>query len=260
MIDSHCHIGFDELKDNVSELVGRAKACGVEKMLTVACGQNQLADLHDILNRFPDVYGAFGIHPNESHETIAPDELMRLVQSHPKIIGIGETGLDYHYNDTPSHLQRKNFEIHLQVAKMLDLPVIIHSREAEEDTIELLQVAADKKLRGVFHCYTSKPQLAEYAMKIGFYVSASGVITFQKSEGLRTIFATIPLDKLLIETDSPYLAPVPYRGKVNEPSLLPHTAQVLADLKGVCVQEISDITSRNFNQLFFKDKGCKLEF
>lgn len=250
MIDSHCHIGFDELKQNVADIVARAKATGIEKMLTVACGKNHLADLHDILTRFDSVYGAFGIHPNESQEPITLEALKKLIQSHPKIIAVGETGLDYHYEDTPRDLQRKNFEVHLQAAKELHFPVIIHSREAEKDTIKMLQAAADKNLRGVFHCYTSKQELAEFAIEIGFYVSASGVITFPKSAELRDIFAGIPLDKLLIETDSPYLAPVPYRGKQNEPSFLPKTAEVLAQIKGVSVEQLSEITTQNFNKLF----------
>lgn len=254
MIDSHNHVGFEELKENAAVLVERAVEQGVEKMLVVACGSKQLNDLHSMLEQFPMVYGAFGVHPNEAQESMTSGNLSDIVRSHPKILGIGETGLDYHYEYTPHDLQRKSFEKHIEVAQELDIPLIIHSREAEDDTIKLMEKALGKKnFRGVFHCFTSSQKLADAAQEFGFYLSASGVITFNKSSELREIFKQVPLDRLLIETDSPYLAPVPNRGKQNEPAFLPYTLKMLSDIKGISRQEMEMITTNNFNRLFFKD-------
>ena len=183
MIDSHCHIGFDILKENVDKIVQRAMNAGVEKILTVGCGKESLSDLLAVLDRFDCVYGAFGIHPNESHEIISEDELTGIIQSHPKIIAIGESGLDYYYNTTPQELQIQNFKIHIEVAKKLDLPLIVHTRDAEDDTINLLQTGASSgQLKGVLHCFSGSQELADFADKIGFYLSASGIITFKQNQ------------------------------------------------------------------------------
>lgn len=250
MIDSHCHIGFEELKENLPELVQRAGEQGVDKILTVACTHGQLSDLKEILDKYDNVYGAFGIHPNESNVLINSDELMQIISSHPKIIGIGETGLDYHYDYAPIEKQKENFLTHIQVARKLNKPLIIHTRSADVDTMKILKNSEQKVFRGVLHCFTGSQKLAETALELGFYISASGVITFKKSEELREIFKIIPLNRLLVETDAPYLAPVPFRGKQNEPSLLPYTLRVLADIKGIRPEKMEEITAQNFKDLF----------
>ncbi len=251
MIDSHSHIGFEELKEDLPALIQRATQQGVERILTVACTYEQLNDLKNILDTYENVYGAFGIHPNESNQLIDEGALTQIVSSHPKIIGIGETGLDYHYDFAPINKQMENFLTHIRVAQNLKKPLIIHARSADEDTIRILTKSAKhQSIKGVLHCFTGTKELAEVALELGFYISASGVITFKKSEELREIFKTIPLDRLLIETDAPYLAPVPYRGMQNEPSLLPHTLRVLADIKGIPVEQMDKITTQNFKKLF----------
>lgn len=263
MIDSHCHIGFDELKNDVVGIVDRATKAGIEKILTVGCGQKNLVDLHQVLNQFENVYGAFGIHPNEANEVISEEELYGLIQSHPKIIAVGETGLDYYYNDTPKEIQIQNFMSHINVASNLNLPLIVHTRDAEKDTIECLR-AGDRNgnLKGVLHCFTGSKKLADAAKEMGFYISASGIITFKKNpnnekyqKDLQDTFMSYPSELLLIETDSPYLAPVPMRGKTNEPAYLPYTLEKLAELKSVSVNEMDKITTQNFNNLFFKGKN-----
>lgn len=263
MIDSHCHIGFDELKEGVADIVRRAHMAGVAKMLTVGCGETHLSDLHQVLNQFDTVYGAFGIHPNDAQEVISAQKLSQLIQSHPKIIAVGETGLDYYYNETPKEIQIQNFMTHIEVALQLDLPLIVHTRDAEKDTIECLR-AGDRngKLRGVLHCFTGSKKLAEVAQELGFYLSASGIITFKKNPNnekyqtdLQETFASYPTERLLVETDSPYLAPVPMRGKTNEPSYLPYTVAKLAELKGIAVNDMDKITTENFYNLFFKGQN-----
>ena len=259
MIDSHCHIGFDELKENVDDIVTRAKNAGVEKMLTVCCGKENLSDLYDVLNRFDCVYGAFGIHPNEAQEIISAEELRHIIKTHPKIIAVGETGLDYYYNDTPREMQIQNFMTHIQVACDLNLPLIVHTRDAEKDTAECLRAGGHHgNLRGVLHCFTGSPELAKMALEIGFYLSASGIITFKKNlnnekyqSDLLNVFKNYPNDKILVETDCPYLAPVPKRGKVNEPAYLPYTLQKLAEIKSLDVEQLEQMTTQNFYHLFF---------
>lgn len=262
MIDSHCHIGFDELKDDLDEIVKRAETAGVEKMLTVCCGKQNVSDLYHVLNCYSNVYGAFGIHPNEGNDTIDEQELLEIVQSHPKIIAVGETGLDYHYNDTPRDKQIQNFRMHVSVAKKVGLPIIIHTRDAEDDTIEILREGcASGQLKGVLHCFTGSRKLAQAALDLDFYLSASGVITFKRNvntdkyqSDLLETFENCPNNRILIETDCPYLSPVPMRGKKNEPAYLPYTLDKLARLKQLPIEEMECITSQNFYNLFFKDK------
>ncbi|MGN1063665.1 MAG: TatD family hydrolase [Alphaproteobacteria bacterium] len=262
MIDSHCHIGFDLLKENTETLINHAAEQGVEKMLTVACGQEDLPDLYSVLDRYEGVYGAFGIHPSEIKEPITEAALKQIILSHSKIKAVGETGLDYYYNDTPHEVQINNFLTHIRVAKELDLPIIIHTRAADTDTIRILTEQADARLRGVLHCFTGSFELAEAALNCGFYLSASGVITFkitQKNEAYQTelldIFKKTPANRLLIETDSPYLAPVPMRGQRNEPAYLPYTLNKLAELKNMRPADLEKITTDNFNNLFLKGKN-----
>lgn len=251
MIDSHSHIGFEELKDNLPQLIERAEKCGVEKILTVACSPEQIDDLKEILDTYENIYGAFGVHPNESHTLISENELTKIITSHPKIIGVGETGLDYYYEYAPKNKQKENFVTHINVARKLNKPLIIHTRSADDDTVEILTNSYKEGMfKGVLHCFTGTRQLAECALNLGFYISASGVITFKKSEDLREIFKSVPLERLLVETDAPYLAPVPFRGKQNEPAFIPYTLQTLAEIKGIAIDKMAEVTSENFKHLF----------
>ncbi len=251
MIDSHCHIGL-----NSSDVIGvlmRAQLAGVQSMLSVACYELEYPALLQLLNDYPNLYGAFGIHPEYVDTLPSADEMIAKITAHPRLVGFGEIGLDYHYLAHPKEVQRAAFEKQIEMAARVNKPIIIHAREADEDVIQILTAAKEGGLLnagGVLHCYTSGPELAECAMDMGFYISASGVVTFKMSDNVREVFNLVPLDKLLIETDSPYLAPVPYRGKLNEPSYLVETAKKMAELKGVTLDEIDKITTANFKKLF----------
>lgn len=252
MIDSHCHIGMDSLTD-VSEIILRAKEKGVKKFLSVACQMSDYSDLINLLENYPDIYGSFGIHPAYAENMPPEEDLIKKIKAHSRIVGVGEIGLDYHYMDAPKEVQRMVFEKQIEIAAKVDKPIIIHTREADEDTISIL-IAAEKagllKNGGVLHCFTSSLELAKKALELGFYISASGVITFKMSEAVRDVFRIIPLERLLVETDAPYLAPVPYRGHINEPAYVIKTAEKLAELKEVSVDEIDKVTTCNFNRLF----------
>ena len=252
MIDSHCHVGFDELKENIDGYLARAQGQGVQLILTVACHEHQLTDLYDILEKYPTVFGAFGLHPQETKQNISADRLTKIVQ-HPKIIGIGETGFDLFYEPDSFEHQKENFETHIQVAQETNLPLIIHSRSADEQTIDILKNF--KSIQGVIHCFTGSTEFAKQALDLGFYISASGIITFKKSQELREIFKTIPLDRLLIETDAPYLAPEPYRGRINESAYVSKVLEKLAEIKGISPQKLDEITTQNFMDLFKKVRG-----
>ena len=249
MIDSHCHVGFDELKENIDGYLARAQSQSVQLILTVACHEHQLSDLYTILENYPTIFGAFGVNPQENKQTISIERLKEIVQ-HPKIIGIGETGFDLFYEPDSFDHQKHNFEIHAQVAQETDLPLIIHSRSADAQTIDLLKNFKD--ITGVIHCFTGSADFAKKALDLGYYISASGIITFKKSQELRDIFKTIPLDRLLIETDAPYLAPEPYRGQINESVYVSKVLEKLAEIKDISPQELDKITTQNFMNLFKK--------
>ena len=251
MIDSHCHIDFNN--PETPKLIQRAEAAGITTMLSIACAMEDYETLIQLLNAYPTLYGAFGIHP-EYASTLPPDsEFKTMIMAHPHILAVGECGLDYHYMTEDKTAQCIAFEHQIQLAYQLHKPLIIHTREADEDTISILNSAFSGGLLtygGVLHCFTSTQALADKALEIGFYISASGVITFKNADPIRNVFQQVPLDRLLLETDSPYMAPVPYRGKPNEPSYIIKTAEKLAELKGISVSELDKITSDNFKQLF----------
>ncbi len=251
MIDSHCHLGIDDYKEDIEGALDRSRQANVSHILTVACSYDQISDLKKMLE-YPSVYGAFGIHP-EYAEIYQPQQDLQSFFQNPKIVALGEIGLDFHYRPETKELQKKVFIQQLEQAIDFKKPVIIHTREAEEETIQILKEHSFQgKLKGVMHCFTGSQKLAEAALNLGFYISASGVITFKNASNLRAVFKHIPLDRLLIETDSPYLAPVPLRGKRNEPSFLPKILEILAQIKGVSAFDLSKITTDNFNTLFLK--------
>lgn len=255
LIDSHCHLNYPELADTAA-VVARAKEAGVGLMQTISTQRSDFAAVKRLAVTYPEIYCSIGIHPHEAepHEDISEEELLAEAD-HPRVIGIGETGLDYYYEHSPKKVQQELFKRHIRAGRALDLPVIIHSREADEDTVAILQEAyAEGPFRILIHCFSSTQYLSDEAVKLGGYISASGIITFKKSQALRDSFKSVPLERLLVETDSPYLAPEPHRGKPCEPAYTVHTARKLAEIKSVSVEELFAATTNNFFTLFSKAK------
>lgn len=256
MIDSHCHLSGAEFDADRAEVVARAAAAGVDTVLAVACHPDDFGGLHAFLDAYPRFYGALGFHPEAAALCPSAKDLSAYF-SRLQLVAVGETGLDYYYQPETATLQQTAFQRHIEAAYHLKKPLIIHTREAEADTIALLQEAERGGLLshgGVLHCFTGSRRLAEEALKLGFFLSASGVITFRNAEGLRETFRLVPPDRLLVETDAPYLAPVPYRGRRNEPAFVMQTAAFLAELKGLSADEFEKQISYNFNRLFLKGK------
>src|SRR5690625_3966464 len=254
-VDSHCHLDYLERQgEDLAEVVARARRAGVGRLVTISTKLSEFDTILSIAERFDDVFCSAGVHPHEAGEEgqESPERLLTLAE-HPKVVGIGETGLDYFYEHSPREAQQRSFRAHIEAARQSGLPLIVHAREADEDTIAILREEyARGAFPGVIHCFTAGPALAEAALSIGFFISLAGVVTFKKAEELRTTVQQVPLDRLLLETDSPYLAPVPMRGKRNEPAYVVHTAERLAELKDVSVEELAEATSRNFFQIFSK--------
>jgi TatD DNase family protein len=257
LVDSHCHLDFPDFAEELDDVVTRARSSGVERMVTICTRLDRLDRVLAIAERYDDVWAAAGTHPHEAGQAgdVTVDTLVD-VAARPKIVGIGETGLDYFYDHSPRDRQQESFRIHMRAARRTGLPLIVHTRDADPDTIRLIAEerdwGADGPLRGVIHCFSSGRELAEKAVEMGFYVSLSGILTFKRSDEIRATVADLPLDRLLVETDAPYLAPVPKRGKRNEPAFVAHTAACLAEVKGVSVDEVARITTRNFFTLFDK--------
>ena len=252
MIDSHCHIGFEG--QEIEDVLSRAKVAGVHRMLSVACEPKDYPVLSDLLNRYSQLDGAMGLHPEYATDwdNVSP-KLISFFEQNNRILAVGECGLDYHYAPDTKKEQCYAFEKQIELAYHLQKPLIIHTRDAQDDTLSVLRTADRAgllKFGAVLHCFTGTKFLAEKALEMGLYLSASGVITFKSADELRAIFREVPSDRLLIETDSPYLAPVPYRGQDNEPSFVIKTAEKLAELKSMSLLEIDQITTQNYYQLF----------
>jgi TatD DNase family protein len=251
LIDSHCHL--DYFQADRADIIARARAAGVRKMVTIGTRLGeQAATVREIAGSDPDIFGTIGIHPHNAGEREAPSVAELLKEAdHPKVIGLGESGLDYFYDKAPRPAQQAGFRAHIAAARDSGLPLVIHARDADEDVAAILEDEAGK---GAFpfllHCFSSGAELAKRALALGGYVSFSGILTFPKSEENRAIAAEIPLDRLLVETDSPYLAPVPLRGKRCEPAYVAHTARRLAELRGLTMAEIEERTADNFHRLF----------
>lgn len=256
LVDSHCHLDYKGLVEDRGAVLARARAAGIGCMVNISTTRREFPAIRATAEQHHDIYCTMGVHPHHVHEEgemLTEAEIVDLAQ-HPKVIGIGETGLDFFYDSSPRAEQEESFRRHIRAAMALDLPLIIHSREAEADTIRILQDEGQGavKPRGVLHCFSSRRILAEEAIQIGFYVSLSGILTFKKSQELRDTVRDLPLDRLLVETDAPYLAPEPYRGKPCEPAMVVNTAKVLAEVKGVDAEKIAEITTENFYRLFTK--------
>lgn len=256
LVDSHCHLDFPEFAPELDEVVARARAAGVGGMVTICTRLTEFERVLAVADRFDDVWCSVGIHPHEAaNEPDAQAAEIVALARHAKVVGIGETGLDYHYDRSPRDRQRELFRRHIEASRLSGLPIIVHSRNAEEDTAALLEEgAAQGGLTGLIHCFTSTRLLAERALALGFCISFSGIVTFRNAEDLRAIAREIPEDRLLVETDFPYLAPIPHRGKRNEPAFVAHTAAFLAGLRGESVEALAARTTANFRRLFPKAK------
>ena len=251
MIDSHCHLDREPLISNLNQVLTRAKDVGLEKLLTICTTSSGYNDILDIVSKDPMIYGTFGIHPHETKNyLIEKDEIVKKVRMNSKIIGVGETGLDFYYNNSDKDTQLKSFQNHIEAAMDLNIPLIIHSRNAENETYDILKKNYQKNLKILMHCFTGSTDFALNLVPLNAYFSASGIITFKNSTELQETFKKVPEDKLLIETDSPFLSPEPNRGKKNEPSYIKFTAQKLASLRNIELEKLIMLTTKNFNTLF----------
>lgn len=252
--DSHCHLDFPDFDENRDEVIARAERAGVTRMVTICTKLRQLDQVKAIAEAYPSVFFAAGTHPMSaaSEPLVSAEELVALA-AHPKFVGIGETGLDYHYTADSKEIQQESLRIHIDAARQTGLPLIIHSREADDDMARILSEEHAKGAYScVMHCFSSTAELAKAAVDLGFYLSMSGIAAFPKSQEVRDIFAAAPVDRILVETDAPYLAPPPFRGKRNEPAYTVHTAKVGADLYGMEWPEFAAQTQQNFDRLFWK--------
>jgi TatD DNase family protein len=257
LIDSHCHLDFPDFANELDDVVARARAAGIAKMVTISTRVRQHAALLAIADRFPEVYCSIGTHPHYAHEE-ADISLAELVAASrgDKVVAIGEAGLDHYYDNAPREAQERGFRTHIAAARETGLPLVIHSRDADDDTARILEEEIGKgAFAAVLHCFTGGPELARRAVALGLFVSFTGILTFKNSEGLRTIAAELPSDRILVETDAPYLAPGKYRGKRNEPSFVVETAKVLAEARGVSLDAVAKQTTANFFRLFAKVPG-----
>ena len=252
MIDSHCHLDHEHLIANLDQVIANSKNVGLEKLLTICTTLQSYEKITNIVKKDPMIFGTFGIHPHETkNNDVSKDEIITKINLNSKIIGVGETGLDFYYNNSDKDLQIKSFQKHIDAAKDLNIPLIIHSRNAEDETYDILKKNHSNKLKILMHCFTGSTEFATKLIPLNAFFSASGIITFKNSLNLQETFKMIPKNRLLIETDSPYLSPVPYRGKKNEPAFIRFTAEKLAELQNIKVSELVDITTKNFNKLFF---------
>ena len=254
IVDSHCHLDFPDFEGEIPDLVARANDAGVKRMVTICTKLKNEPSVRKIAEEHEAVYYAAGTHPmSAASEPLASVDQLIEISQHPKMVGIGETGLDYHYTAESAEIQKTSLKIHIEAARETNLPLIIHSRAADEDMAAILKDEFKKgQYKCVMHCFSSSVELAKLSLELGFYLSMSGIITFKKSEELRSIFKLAPIDQVLVETDSPYLSPVPFRGKRNEPSYTAHTAEVGATIYGVDYITFANQTTKNFNRLFSK--------
>ena len=254
LVDSHCHLDFPDFEGQLDDIVARAQAAGVGHILTICTRLHTLPDNLDLVSRFDRIHLSAGVHPHEADTEgdVAMDRLCQIA-AHPKVVGIGETGLDYYYTHSAPERQQASFRTHVRAARATGLPLIVHTRDAETDTLQILrEEAGGEPLRGIIHCFSGSELLARHALDLGMHISFSGIVTFKAADRLRAIAALVPDDRLLVETDAPYLAPVPKRGKRNEPAFVAHTAARLAEVRGVSADDLARQTTRNFFDLFGK--------
>ena len=254
LVDSHCHLDFPDFAAEREAIVVRARSAGVETMLTIGTRLDEFDAVRAIAEAYREIWCSVGVHPHEAKDyaELVPQQLVALA-AHPKVVGIGETGLDFHYDLSPRDIQERVFRTHIAASRETGLPLIVHAREADREVAGILD--EERPPPGVMHCFSSGRALAEAAVALGFYISISGIVTFRNAEELRAIVRDVPLDRLLVETDAPYLAPVPYRGKRNEPAFVAATAAAVAELKGIELQQLGALTSANFFRLFGKSSA-----
>ena len=254
LVDHHCHLDFPDFAEERDAIVARAIAAGVTTLVTISTRVRKFEIYREIAEAYPNVFFSVGTHPHQAHEELdVPVSEIVAKSQHPKCIAIGEAGLDYFYDKSPRAAQREGLLNHIEAARQTGLPLVIHSRDADDDMGDLLEFEMAKgPFNAVLHCFTGGETLAARALRLGLYISASGVITFKKSEALRAVFATVPLDRLLVETDAPYLAPGPQRGRRNEPAFVVHTAATLAEVKGIDRDALAVATTQNFYRLYAK--------
>ena len=252
MIDSHCHLDHAPLLDNLNDILNRSKEVGIKKLLTICTTLESFKNIENILAIDDMIYGTFGIHPHETENNdVSKITIIESIKKNPKLIGVGETGLDFYYNHSKKNKQIESFKKHIEAAIEINLPIIVHSRNAEEETFNILNEYKKHKPKILMHCFTGTYKFYKQMEELDSYFSASGIITFDSSKDLQNTFSKIPNNKLLVETDSPFLAPVPMRGKKNEPSFIKYTLKKLADIKNIDVSEMVSLTTKNFNNLFF---------
>ncbi|SNY93458.1 TatD DNase family protein [Cohaesibacter sp. ES.047] len=256
LVDSHCHLDFPDFKEELGDVIRRAELAGVGHMVTISTRIRQFDQVKAIAEAHDNIFCSVGTHPHNADEELdfSAEDIAKLAE-HPKCVAIGEAGLDYFYDNAPREAQAQGLRTHINAARMTGLPLVIHSRDADEDMISILSEGMEEgAYPALLHCFSSGRELAMRAVDMGMYVSLSGILTFRRSQDIRDIVADVPLDRLLVETDAPYLAPMPYRGKRNEPAYVAHTAAVLAEVKGVSLEEITRITTDNFFRFFSKAK------
>lgn len=255
LVDSHCHLDFRDFEDELDDVVGRARDAGVGTMVTICTHLSRFDRVRAIAERYEDIWCSVGVHPHEADaegDTATVEALVKLAAD-PLVVGIGETGLDFYYEHSSRERQQASFRNHIAAARETGLPLIVHTRDADEETAEILAGEyRNGPFTGLIHCFSTSSYMAEKALEIGFYISLSGILTFKAAEALRETVRDLPLDRLLVETDAPYLAPVPKRGKRNEPSFVAHTAAMLAELKQVGMDELARATTDNFFRIFAK--------
>jgi len=251
MIDSHCHLDHEPLYQNLNDVILRSKVAGITKLLTICTNLDSFENIKKIINLDPIIYGTFGIHPHEADKNlISKDKIIKNSKYSKKIIGIGESGLDFYYNNSDKNNQIKSFINHIEACLDVKKTLIVHSRNAEKETFEILNQYKNTDIRILMHCFTGSQDFARKLLDLNSYFSASGIITFKNSSELRETFSFIPNDKIIIETDSPFLAPMPMRGKKNEPSFIKYTLEKLAEIKKITLEKMDETTTNNFNALF----------
>ncbi len=258
LVDSHCHLNYPGLAEDVPGVLARARAAGVGGFLGISTRRDEWAAVIALAEAESDIWATIGIHPHEADQYPETDAAILIAATaHPRVIGIGETGLDFYYDKSDRERQRTSFRAHIAAARATGLPLIVHTRDAEADTLALLHEAGEGVLNGVIHCFTASQNFADEALALGFYISLSGIVTFKNAHDLQLTAASIPAERLLVETDAPFLAPVPMRGKTNEPGFVAHTAACVAALRGVTPESLAATTTANFFRLFAKAKPAQ---
>ena len=252
LVDSHCHLDYHQRDGDIDDVVARAQDADIGTIVTICTKLSEADTVRSIAETYENVWCTVGVHPHDAGDEYPEDAQMLIALSkNDKVVGIGESGLDYYYEHSPRDDQRKSFLTHIEAARETGLPLVVHSRDADDEMADILKAEIEKGIfRGVMHCFSSGAALAKAALEIGFYISISGIVTFKSAQELRDIVAEVPLDRLLVETDAPYLTPEPHRGKRNEPLHVRQTAQKVADLKGIDLESLADVTTRNFFTLF----------